>query len=357
MRVLLVNDLAPGPGSGAEVYVARLADGLRAAGHDVDVFAGEVTHTGWRRPLGVWDPRARRAVLDRARRFDADVVHFHNVLNELSPAVLATPADMASVLTVHDSRIAGIRGERGEVGPGTVLLRRAKDRLARETARRHIGVVVAVSRELHQRLEQVGFPRVRTVPLFVPAPSGPMPLGDDVVFAGQLAPDKSVHTLVEAFATIADRHPTSHLVVAGDGTERARLEALAARLAPGRVEFRGVLTSDAVEAVMAGARVVCDPAITVDGSRTAILEARRLGRPVVASDGPGQRELVADGAYGANVPGGDVAALAVALDRLLGDRELAATLGDAGRQALRGCTVEDAVDAMRVIYEEARARV
>ena len=50
-RVLVVNDRAPGPGSGVEVHVARLVAALRAAGDEVELFAGEITHEGPRRAL------------------------------------------------------------------------------------------------------------------------------------------------------------------------------------------------------------------------------------------------------------------------------------------------------------------
>jgi glycosyltransferase involved in cell wall biosynthesis len=355
VRVLLVNDLAPGPGSGAEVYVDRLAQGLEAAGDTVELFAGEVEHRGARRLLDLWDPFARRQLEERAARFRPDVVHCHNVLNELSAAVLGVPADVASVLTVHDSRIAGAFIE-GRTSPAEAI-RGVKNRVARAVARRRVDLVVAVSQELATRLTGVGFPRVRVVPVFAPAPRGEPPaLGDDVVFAGQLISAKGVHVLVDAFARIADRHPGSRLRLAGDGPQRTELDDLAQRLAPGRIELPGLLDADDVRSLVAGARVVCDPALTVDGSRTLIVEAQLMGRPVVASDRPGPRELLGDGDAGLIVPGGDAAALAAALDRLLTDRDLAVRLGDAGRRRAQENTLEHGVAAMHAIYAEAIAR-
>src|SRR5579872_621042 len=102
MRVLMVNDVAIESGWGAEAHLARLANGLRAAGDTVEVFAGERVHTGATRALDVWDPIARRELAERARRFQPDVIHHHNVLRELSVSVLGVPAGTPTVMTVHE---------------------------------------------------------------------------------------------------------------------------------------------------------------------------------------------------------------------------------------------------------------
>ena len=57
---MLVNDLAPDVGWGTERHLERLAAGLAARGDDVELFAGEVTHTGPGKLLDLWDPFARR---------------------------------------------------------------------------------------------------------------------------------------------------------------------------------------------------------------------------------------------------------------------------------------------------------
>src|ERR1700674_3704214 len=124
MRILLVNDLPPGSGSGTEIYVDRLAKGLIAAGDDVELFAGQVRHGRVTRALDVWDPWARREVPERAHRFGAEVVHHHNVLRELSVSVLGVPREIPSMLTVHDFRMLGVgdgqraRMERAKLAKG-----------------------------------------------------------------------------------------------------------------------------------------------------------------------------------------------------------------------------------------------
>ena len=69
-------------------------------------------------------------------------------------------------------------------------------------------------------------------------------LGDEpiVLFVGTLSWEKAPAVAVEAMGLLTD---AAHLVVAGDGPERADLEALARRVAPGRVTFVGTVTDTA----------------------------------------------------------------------------------------------------------------
>src|SRR5438128_1352855 len=64
-------------------------------------------------------------------------------------------------------------------------------------------------------------------------------------------------------------------------------------------------------------------------------QAMAHGRPVVATAVGGLAEAVVDGETGLLVPAGDMAALRAALGRLLGDAELRARLGSAGREQVR----------------------
>jgi glycosyltransferase involved in cell wall biosynthesis len=68
-----------------------------------------------------------------------------------------------------------------------------------------------------------------------------------------------------------------------------------------------------------------------DGGLTALLEAMAMSRPVVATDRPTIREYVEDGVEALLVPPGDAAALRDAVERVVGNPELARALGEAGR--------------------------
>jgi glycosyltransferase involved in cell wall biosynthesis len=71
-----------------------------------------------------------------------------------------------------------------------------------------------------------------------------------------------------------------------------------------------------------------------EGLPRVILEAMLLGKPVVAADVVGSRELVADGETGFLYAHGDVAALALHLERLVADPALRTRLGSRGRASV-----------------------
>jgi GalNAc-alpha-(1->4)-GalNAc-alpha-(1->3)-diNAcBac-PP-undecaprenol alpha-1,4-N-acetyl-D-galactosaminyltransferase len=135
---------------------------------------------------------------------------------------------------------------------------------------------------------------------------------------GRLASQKGFDLLIDAFARIADRHPALELRILGEGPARAALEAqardrgLAARVhLPGRLDDPFPVVA-AAEVFVLSSRY--------EGFPMALAEAMALGVASISFDCPGaSRELIRDGVDGILVPPADVAALAAAIDRMLGD--------------------------------------
>jgi N,N'-diacetylbacillosaminyl-diphospho-undecaprenol alpha-1,3-N-acetylgalactosaminyltransferase len=69
-----------------------------------------------------------------------------------------------------------------------------------------------------------------------------------------------------------------------------------------------------------------------EGTPRTVLEAMAMGKPVITTDAPGCRQTVEDGVTGLLVPVGDHAAVAAALERLIGDEQLRRRMGAAGRE-------------------------
>ena len=149
-----------------------------------------------------------------------------------------------------------------------------------------------------------------------------------VVFAGRFSPEKGVPVLVEAFSRL--RNP-AHLILIGDGRDKPHIEAAIRRFGlGGRVTVSGFLPHPTVAAAMAHSRVVALPSLFEEAG-TVLVEAMALGVPIVASDTGGIHQTVGGGKAGLLVPPGDPAALAAGLDQVLGDRQLAARMSEAGR--------------------------
>jgi glycosyltransferase involved in cell wall biosynthesis len=133
-----------------------------------------------------------------------------------------------------------------------------------------------------------------------------------IVAVGRLSGEKGFDDLIRAFALISHRDAT--LTIAGDGPERAALEALAgAEGVAGRVNFAG-FTDPAP--LYATARLCAIPSRTEAFGMVAV-EALAAGLPVVSTRCAGPREILADGRFGTLVPVGDAQAMAHALDAAL----------------------------------------
>jgi glycosyltransferase involved in cell wall biosynthesis len=147
----------------------------------------------------------------------------------------------------------------------------------------------------------------------------------------RLSPEKGVRYLVEAFATLKRRYGDGvSLSIAGEGPERDRLAALAARLGIG-VDWRGWLQHNDVPAFLQGLDIFVLPSV-YEGFGIAAVEAAASGLPVVASDVHGIPDVVSDGETGLLVPAKDASALAQAITRLVEDDALRRRLGEAGRR-------------------------
>jgi glycosyltransferase involved in cell wall biosynthesis len=149
-----------------------------------------------------------------------------------------------------------------------------------------------------------------------------------------LEPLYNVACVLRAFASIQHRVPEARLLVAGDGSERARLERLAAELGLRHTYFYGRVTPDAMPELYDAADVYLNTP-EIDNMPGSILEAFASGLPVVTSDAGGIPYIVTHEETGLLVPRGDHEAVAGAALRLLRDGALAARLTARARAECR----------------------
>ena len=129
-------------------------------------------------------------------------------------------------------------------------------------------------------------------------------------------------------------HARPRLIIAGDGDDRRRLEALSASLGlSGEVLFTGFVSEATLAELYARAAVFVMPS-RGEGFGLVYLEAMRAGRPCVAARASAAAEIVADGETGLLVDPLDPEAIAGALGRLLAAPNLARAMGEAGRRRL-----------------------
>jgi len=173
-----------------------------------------------------------------------------------------------------------------------------------------------------------------------------------VVQVSRLEAWKGQKVLLAALSRLRESPGWTCWIVGGAqrGTELAYLRDLKAMASDGgiadRVRFLGERSD--VPTVLGAADVFCQPNTSPEPFGIALVEALHAGLPVVTSGIGGACEIV-DGSCGVLTPPGDAAALSIALQQLIVDRDLNARLGAAARR--RPDALCDASRQMRRIHE------
>ena len=320
---------------------------LERHGHTVTVLESTNDVSGASKALlplaALYNPAAAAQVRRLIRERDIHLVHVHNTLLRLSPAVLraAKAAGVPVVQTLHNFRL---------FCPNGVLLRQGRvcedcPRQGAACAVRHacyrdsqpLSALVAAVYGLHRaagtfrgvtlltptefdRRKLVEFNRLRPTfdedRLFVKAnpvtiaDPGEVPVKNQLLYAGRLEELKGLRTVLEAWKLLGDAAP--RLVVAGSGP----LEGWARDNATPQVEFVGRLTRAGLHHAMAESRAVVAASLCYESFALVPAEAHALGVPVLASDLGNVGDAVTEGFNGLHFAPGDAAALAQAVRRL-----------------------------------------
>jgi glycosyltransferase involved in cell wall biosynthesis len=156
-----------------------------------------------------------------------------------------------------------------------------------------------------------------------------------IIYTGRLAPEKSLHLLVEAFAAVRRRRAQAYLVLVGDGPMRAALIEQTQRLrCQDDTRFVGSVDPSEVPQWLQMADVFALVSLS-EGFPCSLLEAMSAGLASVVSDIPANHQLVQAEEHGLLPPAGDVPATAAALVRLLDDPELRSRMGAEARRRVR----------------------
>src|SRR5215211_6602543 len=194
--------------------------------------------------------------------------------------------------------------------------------------------------------------------IFRPRPAIRRVPGRLMTTASADVPMKGLAPLLEALAKVRTERDDAHLVVIGKPKRRGRIAALIETLAlTDAVQFVSGVTTERIVELYAEAEVACVPSL-YEGFSLPAVEAMACGVPVVATTGGAVPEVVGrDGQTGLLVPPGDRSALAASILRALGDPELRARIGAAGRdRALRTftwrATAAGTVEQWRLLLED-----
>jgi phosphatidylinositol alpha-mannosyltransferase len=376
VRVALVSPYSWTYPGGVTRHIEALAAELATAGHEVRAFApidhdnraSALRHRGarpqarevppWLIPLGgtigwplngavsnlAGTPSAISALRRELRAFSPDVVHVHEPVAPVISWDALTSTDAPLVGTFHcysesvpPHLVAALMGARRKVNH--LALRLAVSEAAAWTGRRFYGG--------HYRI----------IPNGVALPEGGVPAprrraaGDPlrIVFVGQAVERKGLPVLLRAFEALRAQVPVELTIVGATAEEIAPLvQEQDGISALGRVD------DDARHTALMGSDLLCAPSLGGESFGMVLTEAFAAGRPVVASDIAGYRDVVKDGSDGLLVPRGDATRLAETLRDLALDTARATRLGaEAARSAERYAWPRVA-ERVATAYEHAR---
>ena len=331
-------------------------------------------HLGMRLYYWLWQRAAARAAVELHRREGFDLFHQITFSNDWMPSYIApalpapfvwgpigggqrVPRELRPTLAPRDRRQELSR---------TVLQNVWRATPARRRAARKASAILVCNRETERVLAPwadriVDFPVNGIGPEDVaggPA-AGPDRDGFRVLFVGRFDPIKGLPLALEAMRRFGAAAPEARLELVGEGPERPRLEALAARLGlAGRIVWTPWSPRPEIFRKMRESDAFLFPSLR-DGGGAVVVEAMASGLPVVCLDLAGPGLHVRDG-WGIKVPAGRpeavAAGLAAALGRLRGDPALRARLGRAARDRAASRYVWGRLGArLRRIYDDALA--
>lgn len=352
MKILIPTvDYPPIEGGIASVSL-HVARELAALGHDVTVVAP------WFPDMTSFDANEPVRVL-RFQGYDRGWMRWFPFARRVAPLLRET-----DLVVAPNIAYGGLLGRWGRLRHGTPyvcfayayeFLKFKRSRIARmlfRSAYRRALFTVAISKFSRGKLEEFAG-RGMGVEVILPGAPAVAPVSQSEIEAvrarftldsapyvlgvGRFIPRKGQGTLIKAFAIVLERHPNTHLLLAGRGPEldacREKARALGIE---GHVHCPGYVDDEALAALYAGCTLFAlatgeDEGGQVEGFGLVFAEAQARGKPVVAGRSGGTVDAVLHEKTGLLVRPDDADAIAAAINRLLGDPALAAQLGAAGQ--------------------------
>jgi phosphatidylinositol alpha-mannosyltransferase len=371
LRLAIVSPYDWNVPSGVNSHISSLVGQLEQRGHDVWIIAPAGTLTRAARDLPEKFILAGRTIpvpsngsiahtsvypfiLQRFDRMYArerfDLVHVHEPHSPAVGSAAALAAKVPLVATFHAAGSASSAYERWRPLAARIhdciTVRIAVSEAARECVFSHFPDDYRV------------IPNGIDVQQYAPARSGKKVRGR-ILFLGRPEPRKGLAVLIEAFGKLREQLPCASLNLIGPTLEE--LQALLPRPnGNGADKLRGIqalgrLSHEGKIEQMRSAEVLCAPSLGGESFGIILTEAMAAGLPVVASDIPGYRAVMAEGAAGVLVPPGDATALQNALFNTLGNAELRRELTLGGIERAERYSWDRVANQVEEAYQDALA--
>ena len=417
MKIAVLSDLFPPYQSGGAEYVAYLfAKEYKNCGHEVFVIT-TVQHKNTRRVeehagikiyslytklpdrLRAWGSFYNPQVLPAVRKILAEqkpaVIHAHNIHNYLSYHCLKVAHDLQVpvVLTMHDA-MSFSYGKYFQFIDKTDLAQYPqvsykplgfwmtltanrfryipfRNQIIKTYLHKYVRNMVSVSTELQKALYAHGIHCTEVVHNGIDLAAfsvgtekttdfrNTYDLNDKsvVLFAGRVSYLKGGEQVLKAMTTVCKAMTNAVLLIAGrqDGYGEQMKQMAKDSGIENSVIFSGWLSREDLMVAYECSDVVVCPSIYLDNFPTVNLEAMAMKKPVIASCFGGSKELVFDGTTGYIVNPLNTEMMAERIIELLGDKEKAARMGEAGYQRIADkCSIQQQGQKMLALLKAAK---
>lgn len=173
-----------------------------------------------------------------------------------------------------------------------------------------------------------------------------------ILYLGRLEKRKGVKYLLKAFAELAEHDSKVRLVIAGDGSEREKLENWVYTNEVPRVQFLGAVSDARKVELLKKAAVFCSPAIYGESFGIVLLEAMAAGTPTVAGDNPGYKCVMVDRGLISLVNPKDASDFARRLKVFLRDEELRASWLRWAEEYVQAFDSAKIIDQYETVYKK-----
>ncbi len=374
MKIGLVSPYDFAAPGGVREHIGSLDAKFRELGHDVVILTpnsrdgreehhdnvislGRVTPlringSTARITLSLWLTHRVRQIL---RQEQFEILHIHEPLMPALPLTVLRCSETINVATFH-AHGQSYASNLGYLVGKAIVRRRVKKLHGR----------IAVSNTARQFVESY-FPGEYTV---IPngidldywqQPAKPIERFADgrpnVLFLGRLENRKGLKYLIRAFERVRQEVPRARLIVAGEGRLRGGFERYVWRHdLEGDVYFTGFVPADERRRYFATCDVFCAPSTGQESFGIVLLEAMACGKPIVASNIAGYRDVITNRREGLLVPVKDQDAIADALVELLNNPVRRQELAEQGLRTVQQYSWSHVARWILEYFNEVRTR-
>jgi glycosyltransferase involved in cell wall biosynthesis len=379
MKILFVNDFS-GRVGGTEAYLSSLAHNLRRRGHSVLEFYGS---DDYEKSLAIRSNL--RSYLHRifsvqqffhfqrvVKEFQPDIIHMHNIFNEVTPSILLMLPPIPVIMTIHDYQIiqavatpeerngkqckkmfcpgclncVGLKGAIYEV------IKRTIHSLLLQRTNMFIAPSLFMQKTIRENSSYKPKHLYNGFTLYTPLP---LANTSTALYSGRLTRGKGVEHFVDAILLVRKKIKEFNVVIAGDGELRQELEKKVDNLGLGKVvTFVGHLSKAQIFSQYKQCSIVVVPSSFSDNLPTVCIEALSLGRPVVASNVGGIPEIVKDGVNGYLSKPGDPISLSRGILRLLSNKATLKRVSQTASTTLHDFDIDTHIEKILEIYNAAQ---